>query len=62
MKKVFIIAAAAAMFSFAASAQTKFAHVNFSELVQLMPEADSAMVQYEAAYKEAQETYSSMIS
>ena len=62
MKKVFIIAAAAAMFSFAASAQTKFAHVNFSELVQLMPEADSATVQYEAAYKEAQETYSSMLS
>ena len=40
MKKVILTAAAAALFSLAATAQTKFAHVNFSELVQLMPEAD----------------------
>lgn len=50
------------MFSVAATAQTKFAHVNFGELVQLMPEADSAMVQLEAANNEAQETYSSMVA
>ena len=61
MKKILLIAAAA-MFSFAATAQTKFAHVNFGELVQLMPEADSAMVQLEAANNEAQETYNSMVS
>ena len=35
---------------------------HFGELVQLMPEADSAMVQLEAANKEAQETYSSMVA
>ena len=62
MKKIFLIAAAASLFSLAATAQTKFAHVNFGELVQLMPEADSAMVQLEAANKEAQETYSSMVA
>ncbi len=61
MKKILLIAVAA-MFSFAATAQTKFAHVNFGELVQLMPEADSAMVQLEAANNEAQETYNSMVS
>lgn len=62
MKKTLLITAAAALFSVAATAQTKFAHVNFGELVQLMPEADSAMVQLEAANNEAQETYSSMVS
>ena len=62
MKKILLIAAAASMFSLAATAQTKFAHVNFGELVQLMPEADSAMVQLEAANNEAQETYNSMVS
>lgn len=62
MKKTLLIAAAAALFSVAATAQTKFAHVNFGELVQLMPEADSAMVQLEAANKEAQETYASMVT
>ncbi len=62
MKRIILIAAAAAMFSLAATAQTKFAHVNFGELVQLMPEADSAMVQLEAANKEAQDTYASMVS
>lgn len=62
MKRIILIAATAAMFSLAATAQTKFAHVNFGELVQLMPEADSAMVQLEAANKEAQDTYASMVS
>ena len=62
MKKTLLIAAAAAFFSLAATAQTKFAHVNFGELVQLMPEADSAMVQLEAANKEAQDTYASMVA
>ena len=62
MKRILLIAAAASMFSLAATAQTKFAHVNFGELVQLMPEADSAMVQLEAANNEAQETYNSMVS
>ena len=61
MKRIFIIAAAA-LVSFAASAQDfKFAYVDFTELVQLMPEADSARVQTEAASMEAQETYQSMV-
>lgn len=62
MKRIYLIAAVLFSFGFAATAQTKFAHVNFSELVQLMPEADSAMVQLEAANTEAQETYSSMVA
>ena len=42
MKKVCLLAAAALVCS-ALSAQTlKFGHVNFSELVQLMPEMDEA--------------------
>lgn len=39
----------------------KFAHVSFSELVQLMPAADTARNQMAAASKEAQETLSSMM-
>ena len=47
MKKIFLIIAAAAL-SFAASAQgAKFAYVNYTELVQLMPEADQARAQIE---------------
>lgn len=61
MKKIFVIAAMA-LISVAATAQTpKFAHVNFNELIQLMPEMDSARVQSEAAQKEANETYQAMI-
>lgn len=61
MKKMFVIALAAVV-SLSASAQTlKFAHVNFSELVQLMPESDSARVQIETMNKETQETYQAMI-
>jgi outer membrane protein len=61
MKKIFLIAAMAVA-SVAASAQDfKFAYVDFTELVQLMPEADSARVQTEAASLEAQETYQAMV-
>ena len=61
MKKIFLIAAMAVA-SVAASAQDfKFAYVDFTELVQLMPEADSARVKTEAASLEAQETYQSMV-
>lgn len=61
MKKITIIAAMAFV-SMAAMAQApKFAHVNFNELIQLMPEMDSARVQSEAASKEAQETYQAMV-
>ena len=60
--KRFILIAAAAIACAAASAQTpKFAHVNFNELIQLMPEMDSARVQSDAAQKEASETYQAMI-
>ena len=56
MKKIFIIAAMA-IISVAASAQNlKFGYVNYTELVQLMPEMDSVRVQIEA-----QETYQSMV-
>lgn len=45
-----------------ASAQNlKFAHVNFTELVQLMPEMDEARNQSDAAAAETQETYQAMI-
>lgn len=60
MKKVLIIAAAAFL-TVSAFAQTKFAHVNFSELVQLAPEADAARSTMTAASKEAQETYQAMV-
>lgn len=60
MKKIFVIAAAA-LVSFAAMAQPKFAHVNFSELVQLMPEADQARATIQASSQEAQETYQAMV-
>lgn len=62
MKKTIMIAAAIVLACTAASAQTlKFAHVNFGELVQLMPEMDSARVQIDAASRETQETYQSMM-
>jgi outer membrane protein len=61
MKRIILIAAMAVA-SVAASAQDfKFAYVDFTELVQLMPEADSARVQTEAASLEAQETYQAMV-
>ncbi len=62
MKKIIIILAAA-LVGFSATAQNlKFAHVNFQELVQLMPEMDSARVQSEVASREAQETYQAMVA
>lgn len=59
MKKILLIASMA-LAGAAAFAQPKFAHVNFSELVQLMPEADQARATMAAASKEAQETYQAM--
>ena len=60
MKKILLIAAAAIV-SLSASAQNlKFAHVNYSELVQLMPEADQARAALTASSKEAEETFDSM--
>ena len=62
MKKILLIAAMAVI-SVAASAQSfTFGYVDFTELVQLMPEADSARVQTEAASLEAQETYQAMVT
>lgn len=61
MKKIILIAVAA-LFTFSASAQDlKFAHVNFNELIMLMPEADAARDQMDASQKEAQETYKTMV-
>ena len=60
MKKFFLIAAAAVV-SLSVSAQNyKFAHVNYSELVQLMPEADEARAAMAASGKEAEETFQGM--
>ncbi|MBO4455264.1 MAG: OmpH family outer membrane protein [Bacteroidales bacterium] len=59
MKKILLVAALA-MMSVAAGAQQKFAYVNFSELVQLMPEADQARATMDASSKEARETYQAM--
>ena len=55
--------AAMSMICIAASAQTslKFAHVNFTELVQLMPEMDEARKTSDTAANEAQETYQAMV-
>ena len=62
MKKTVMIAAALILACSAAFAQTqKFAHVNFNELIQLMPEMDSARVQIDAASKETQDAYESII-
>ena len=59
MKKILMVAAMA-FAAVAGFAQPKFAHVNFNELVMLMPEADAARTQIAAAQKEAQETFQSM--
>ena len=61
MKRI-ITFIALALIGLSANAQNlKFAHVNFQELVQLMPEMDSARVQSEVANNEAQETYQAMV-
>lgn len=59
MKKILLLAATA-MMSAAAFAQPKFAHVDFAEIVQLMPEADQARATMEASQKEAGETLQAM--
>ena len=58
MKKIFVIAAMALM-CFSAYAQ-KLGRVNFSELVQLMPEADQARATLKAVSQEAEETLQTM--
>ena len=60
MKKV-ILFIATALAGVAAMAQPKFAHVNLSELIQLMPEADDARTKLEASSLEAQETFQAMV-
>ncbi len=59
MKKIFAIAAMA-LLTLTASAQ-KLGRVNFTELYQLMPEADVAREQINTMQNEAQETYASMV-
>ena len=63
MKKIILIMAAAVLALSASAQNLKFAHVNFNELVMLMPEADAAssIWDLEASQKEAQETYQTMI-
>ncbi len=58
MKKILAIAAMALM-TIGASAQ-KIGHVNFNELVMLVPEADEARATLKVVSKEADETLQSM--
>ena len=60
MKKILLIAAVS-LIGVAASAQ-KFAHVNFQELVQLMPESDQARAVIQESQKNAQESYQEMMN
>jgi len=60
MKKIILIAATL-LAGVGLYAQPKFAYVNFSELVQLMPEADQARATLAASSKEAQDTYQAMV-
>lgn len=61
MKKIFAIAAMALLTFSAAQAQMKIGHVNFVELVQLAPEADSARETLATLQKDAESTYQDMI-
>lgn len=61
MKKVFLFAAAALLTLSASAQNPKFAHVNYTELVQLCPEADDARAQISAQSKEFEDTYQSMV-
>ena len=62
MKKLVIVIAAALAGIFSGAAQDlKFGHVNFMELVQLMPEADEARAKMQAANQDARETLQSMM-
>lgn len=60
MKKIILIAATL-LAGLGLHAQPKFAYVNFSELVQLMPESDQARTTLAASSKEAQDTYQAML-
>ncbi len=60
MKKIFLMAAAAIITLSAAAQNIKMAYVNYTELVQLMPESDQARATLAASQKEAEETYNSM--
>ena len=61
MKKIVLIAAAAFLTLAAYAQDLKFAYVDFTEVIQLMPEMDSARVRIDAASVEAQETYQAMV-
>jgi len=58
MKKILLIAVMA--FATVTGFAQKFAHVNFNELVMLMPEADQAREAIAASQKEAQDTFQAM--
>lgn len=61
MKRIIIVAAMAFVCLAANAQELKFAHVNFTELVQLMPEMDEARKTSDVAALEAQETYQAMV-
>ncbi len=61
MKKIILVAVAAVLTLSASAQSLKFAHVNYTELVQLTPDADAARAKLNALIKEIEETYQSMV-
>lgn len=61
MKKIILVAVAAVLTLSASAKSLKFAHVNYTELVQLTPDADAARAKLNAQSKEIDETYQSMV-
>lgn len=61
MKKIILVAVAAVLTLSASAQSLKFAHVNYTELVQLTPDADAARAKLNAQSKEIDETYQSMV-
>jgi outer membrane protein len=55
--KLFLVVAFAGISVSALAQAPKFAHINFQELVMLMPESDSATVKMEVFAKELQDKY-----
>lgn len=60
MKKILLVAAMLMGVVAASAQEKKFAYVDFSEIVQLMPEMDSARVKIAAQEKEASESMQMM--
>lgn len=62
MKKIVMIVALLASAVLVRAQDQKSGHVNFTEIVQLMPEMDSARANLEVAQKDANDTYQGMVA